>query len=427
MTALDDLLRTGLDEAVAVVRPTEASRLAGALVARRERRRRRTARRAVTLAAAVVVVLSSVAVLARQDRPDASDRISNVPAPASFSGLGVGWHRLDTGPVPAMYAPSVVWTGSEVVVAGMVPGHARPLAYAYSPSSGDWRKLAAPPFDEAITLAWAGDRVVAVGGSFPSARSASWDPATNRWTDRGRPPVPQAMIETGFGGWRPIDSGAVLVWTGERLLDLTHGSVYDPGAGSWTTLALPDHLLGRYGIGGFGHPVWDGHEVVLGTWSTEAGLAWNATGSSVREVPGLPSELASPGVAQDEVATAWRGRVFVVSGTDAGTAASFDSRTNTWRAEPSVPGMAGGEGCPYLLATVGDRVVSMPCDGGEPTALAAGATTWRPTGPQPFATPCCGPTWVVADDVLVVWSTSTDTANGEAAPFVRASVWVPPA
>jgi hypothetical protein len=280
------------------------------------------------------------------------------------------------------------------------------------------------PVQTDVTIAWAGGHLVAIGRSFPAATAAIWDDEENTWEQLDDPPVSEAIAPT-LGGPRSINSDLALVWTGRRLLDLTHGAALDVETRRWTIMPVPDLMADHAHLAGFATPVWDGREVVLTGWTTEPGLAWTPTGDAYREIPGLPADIADPGLVQDSTVTAVGGRVLLVSGTDHGAVASFDGRTDTWRREPSMTGMSSDEGCPYLAATVAGRAVVMPCSSN--TLAVLGDAGWEPAGPQPFPIPCCDVGWIDAGGALVVVR-FVGGSNGITSqePEVRAAVWVPP-
>lgn len=426
MNRLDDLIRSGLTQAAATISEPSADRLAGQLTARRNRSRRRTqvARAVLATAAAFVALAATFGVLTRLD--DGSDRVDTVLPPADgrgFAAYAPGWHEFDMGVASMAMFPSLAWTGRELVVADVISGTTRSRVMAYSPTTRTWRDLGVVPVDGGVTVAWAGDHLVVIGDSFPAAPAAIWDDEDERWEVMDPPPISKPMAST-LGGLRPVNSDIALVWTGQRLLDLTHGAALDPRSRRWTTMAMPEAVADQRHLFGF-TPVWDGREVVLASWATEPGLAWNSTGSAYREIPGLPADIADPGLVLSSVATRHDGRVLLVSGTDHGSVASFDGRTSTWQREPSMTGMRSEEGCPSLAATVAGRAVVMPCTNDTPVVL--GDAGWEPIGPHPFPTPCCGGVWIDAGSALVaVWSTGGSNGKTWEEPKIRAAVWVPP-
>jgi hypothetical protein len=139
-----------------------------------------------------------------------------------------------------------------------------------------WSALAGSPlgYRNAPLLAWAGARLVEVGGwakgsgTGRSAAAASFDPATGRW---------QRIAGAPAGG-SFADGGTSAAWTG-RYLAVASGTaapcpgdpapaphcwtgltLYDPTANRWTVLAVPRQFDGL----GMAAVVWTGHDLIVG-------------------------------------------------------------------------------------------------------------------------------------------------------------------
>jgi hypothetical protein len=446
MTRLDDVVRTGLTQAAETVSVRSTDQLAHQLAERRSRAQRRTrVARTVIGAAAVFVALAAIAVVLNRSDED-PDRVDTVVLPVDdrgFASYPPGWHEFDVGPASKARSSSLAWTGRELAVATVPDGATRPRVFAYSPTDRSWRSLGEVPIQGDVTIAWAGERLVAIGRSFPTATAAVWDSGDARWRELGHPPIPEAMVSprtegcgptapcASWGGPRTVTSNLQLVWTGQRLLDLTHGAALDPESGRWMTLAVPEDLTPYLHLTGATTPVWDGTEVLLTGWTSAPGLAWTPTGSAYREIPGIPAEVFvnevydGSEVVHDSVATSHHGRLLLVSGAGDGTAATFDGRTDTWRREATPAGLRPAGMCPSLAATVAARAVVMPCEGDAPAVLGDGG--WAPTGPPPFSVECCGVEWIDAGGALVVFMSVGDIDGRLAqAPDARVAVWVPP-
>jgi hypothetical protein len=433
MTDLEQRLRQDLATTASEVGELPTPQLAARLVTIRRRRRRHRNRVAATTVA-IVAVLGVVAAIAGaaigRDADDAELLAGPSLAPSQpFSTLGSGWHELDTGPVPAMSYAALTWTGEDLVVAG--DGQ----AFAYRPGPDSWRTLTPPPAElSGVTaLAWTGDVVVAVGntgaGADADVTASTWDPGTDTWTDVRQVPFGNGFSATGVQGPRNLTGGTALVSTGVRVIDLTHGAVFDPTTDAWSTLALPDDLLPYSGLLAT-NPVWDGHEVVLAGLAGGPALAWDAEGSAYRVIhPQAPPELPLEGGGQTVATADGNGRIVLVSnaGTGgsgtAGEAVALDPVSGAMTALAAPPGIVRQEGCPGPIAAVGDRIVLASCDGSAPSVLAGSA--WRSTGAPGFVARCCLGQWLSTGDALVVWDTDTDTLNGNPTPYRRAEIWVP--
>ena len=239
MIDLDQQIRDGLVDASVDVGASHPADLASRLVAIRTRRRRTTRRRALAVAAAIVLVVGVTAAIAESRHGDQAQVITGPGEPKRFADLGPGWHVLDTGPVPGMSRAVLAWTGHELLVAG-------PEAmYAYDPNTVAWQRLAPPPF-EPDGMVWTGEALVATG---PLQRrsharaSAWWDPTRDQWHDLGTVPVAPGLAAAGSRGPTANDYGDSLVWTGQRVIDSTHGAVLDPASWRWSDLAMPADLI----------------------------------------------------------------------------------------------------------------------------------------------------------------------------------------
>lgn len=353
------------------------------------------------------------------------------PAEQALAELGAGWHELDPGPVPASAETSTAWTGSELIVTANLE------SFAYSPSSQTWRSLGPVPFeewDDAYLLTTDRGTLAVSWGFDDRAEAAVLDPDSSTWREIDGPMIAPALRGLGMNVPKATRwGGAALLWTGEAVIDLTHGAVLDTTTWSWTELALPEDAS-HLGALLTTTPVWTGTDVVLAPAGRAPGLAWDATGDTVRETPGIPEDLLPvPDYIAPAVALAPEpGVVVLIAGVDLPDAADtnswrLDVASGGWQALPLVPGMVSSEGCPAHSALVtgipvltkcewigSDQVVSLQFDG-----------TWASTG-EPSTLAAYGSPWLSTPGALVVWSSDTDTLNNPDAPYVEAWIWIPP-
>lgn len=403
--------------------PVPAAAGAWAGVERRVTHRRRRRRSLVLGAAAAVVAVLAAGVWVSNGGDTAEVVTSPTPPPVQdvgFAALGPGWHRLDTGPVPVGARP--VWTDAGLLALGGTPLS----AHLYDPATEVWRAVAVPPFDGAVAAA--GDRVVVVAED-GSRRSAIWDPgggSGGEWTDLGVVPVAPQLAATGSQGARSDTGGTALVWTGQRVLDLSQGAVLDPdtaaAGGGWEPLALPDDVVAYTGLVS-SNPVFDGTEVVL-VGSLGPGLAWDATGTTYRVLPAAPDDtgIRSAGPASRDPATvAVRdGDRVVLIASNASTAA-VDARTGTWTRLAGAPDVRAARDCVTATATVNRRAAVQPCDDGPPAILMGGRWEPDPAGPSPVP----NARWTTTGRSVIAWHTDTDTLNNPDAPYLDAWIWNP--
>jgi hypothetical protein len=214
-------------------------------------------RRAVAAAACVLAALPLAAVAgctaAAASKPAAAATTAGAAPQLSAS--------MTAAQVALSFGPS----------AAAVPGPA-PTAIA----KFRWSALAGSPlgYRNAPLLAWAGGRLVEVGGwakgsgTGRSAAGASFDPATGRWQRIAGAPA--------GGSFAGGDTSAA--WTG-RYLAVASGNaepcpgdpapaphcwtgltLYDPAANRWTVLAVPRQFDGL----GMAALVWTGHDLIVG-------------------------------------------------------------------------------------------------------------------------------------------------------------------
>lgn len=446
MTDLDTILRDGLSAATADLGDVEPDELARRLATRRRPR----PRRAPMLAAAAIVVAVGLvaATLWWRDRGDRIEVVDDRPASEpGFAGFGPGWHRLDTGPVPPMSSVSVAWAADRLVVSGTVlepDGSGSARVYGFDPVVRTWNRLPDPPMDSA-TIVDADGVLVAVGvpdyrtfGRGVDMRWATLVPGAGAWDLRGDVPVAPELVVTGGTGPTTVNGSPYLLWTGERVVDLTHLAALDPVTGEAASIPLSVgdpvgymHLLSAA-------PAWTGEEVLLSAWARGPGLAWSADGSRVREVPGLPQSLAGGPVVRGSTAVRIGNRVLLVahSADDAFDAptAWYDPATDAWSHGPTLP-VALRYRCGVEIAAAGKTVLVQPCDYASGTPDAGGMIFGPPQAlrgdewvevERPPTTPgCCLGLWFSTPTAVVMWSTDTDTANDPDAPYVEAAVWVP--
>lgn len=490
---IDATIRDGLQRATFGLGDTTAGHLAAALAQRRaqsqQRHRRRARYGAFAAVAALVAAVVGAGVWITHD--DATvDVVANepttTPLPANpFGGYEPGWHEIDPGPVEAMNGALLAWTGSEIVVAGDVgwvddpqgPGGAggtadpsadtgpQTRAYAYDPASREWRQLPDPPVANPTVVA-TDHTLVAVGLSMESAGGFGDDwvwatleaspdgsgerqaggaadgagdgggdgdgQATAHWTPRGSIEMAPELSAAGASGPTQPNGRPTLLWTGERVIDVTHGTVLDPASGKSTPLAMPSSVV-NYTHLVSSNAVWTGEEVVLVAWNGGDGLAWDATGESFRTVAGLPEAKGSnPHLAIESTAVGGDGRAALMEWTTGasppGRTAVLDVATGTWSRPPDRPTSPDRFYCPMSAAFVGGELVVEDCTGtdtdpGPPVRLEG--DSWVSLGGPPWTEGCCMGTWLGTDDALVTWATDNDTTNNPEAPYVRGAIWIP--
>jgi N-acetylneuraminic acid mutarotase len=259
------------------------------------------------------------------------------PTPQTRIGT---WERLPAAPISARaYAPISVWTGNEMLIYGSYTTLDDPettLGAAFNPASNTWRKLPAIPargggFEGHNVAVWTGTEMVVRG-----IVNAALNPATNTWRPLAdapaeAPPVPSVMVWTG---------SQVLIWGGGCCGGYdSSGAAYTPAKNSWEILPQSP-LAGRYTAG-----AWTGKELILAGGHDAEGkvfadsAAYSPATRSWRRLPPLPE----PRTAATAV---WDGaEVLVVGGGGESErdpedlysdGVAYNPATNRWRRLPAM-------------------------------------------------------------------------------------------
>ena len=196
-----------------------------------------------------------------------------IVATRPFASDALSWIAVDpaSGAVVAMPAPPVeiagtpMWTGTDVLILGKPYGVGHPArieGVAFSPSDGEWRRLASTSdFVQAIDTAWTGTTALVVDSTH---EAYSYDPETDSWSEM--PAIPGTS-----GEWIPqiISDGdrTVVLSSGVHVLDEDRGWIPLPYS-AVTSIAndlptiSPDGSLWRFGRDEWeGEPLTNGFEV----------------------------------------------------------------------------------------------------------------------------------------------------------------------
>lgn len=292
----------------------------------------------------------------RGDRQPAASGVTTAPpitqpatattapaTPTSRERVGT-WQRLPAAPLPTSYAYTSVWTGTEMLLLGLVGAGPEPgsrMAYvgaAYNPSTGTWRRL--PPIralqegnsEGASRAVWTGSEALLAG-----LINGAYDPTANRW---------RRISPEGLGG-------GVTVWTGRQVLmwgggccgdDVASGAAYTPETDTWQRLPASP-LAGRQRPQG----AWTGTELVIVGGANADGkalrdaAAYNPATRSWRRLPAMPEP-------RGHATATWTGREVVVAGGSGPSSnvrpyvrlytdgVAYNPATNRWRRLPAMEG-----------------------------------------------------------------------------------------
>lgn len=445
MNDLDERLRRGLRSSTEHVGRTDPDELTTALRSRarddgqEDTRRRRSPRRWL-VAAAALALLAGTAGVGLQRLADEGDDVvadqSPPERPEGFARWAPGWHELDTGPVPLAEPPSLAWfdghlyAASPVSTTGLGSAGGPSAVWSYAPATREWSPLPPLPFPHGDLVA-TDDGLVAVGGDEPGLGSsrtprswATWSPGDEQWRSRGAVPAAAAFAEVGVTGPTPPSGHRSLVFTGSTVIDVSRGAVLDLRTGEATELEMPTnvvdyiHLLQAT-------PVWTGSQLVVVSWSSKPGLAWDASGALLGEVPG-PTMADSESPAEAAAVRTGEGVVLLARAGDGGQAraARYDPAVEEWSALAEVPASVHGW-CPYTSATVGSVVVTQGCTVDRPETVSQLVDGRWSALPDPPRASLGTVRWLGTEDALVVWNADADTYSGAEPPAGWAAVWIP--
>jgi hypothetical protein len=393
----------GADAVVATAWARHADPLSEPVTALPTRRHR--ARRLAAVAAAVLLIAGYAVVRLRPD-PDSVVVIPGATTTTTVPSAPI-WHEVGsldiTDRVPNLDA-APVWTGSELVLAGLnvnpaLPAFPRPLAEspALDPATGRIRLIAPPPVMhplDTISPVWTGrellfvtltnrPEIINVGGS---VRGVAYDPARDSWRTIATPPAVEQLI-----------------WAGDRAIGWTASSfvAYDPGADRWSDLGPSSFReLGVFGLP-YVQALWTGSQVVAVGQATRIFDPASGAVTVADPPPFLPEQAV------------WTGSRVVIYSTQAGgVAAMFDPVTRTWRRGRVRPGREVSDSR-ERVAWADDRLVvwggdfgSARATGREPVGAVGTASydpasdTWTQLPPLPaIENPVSGA--AVGDDLVV--------------------------
>lgn len=257
--------------------------------------------------------------------PDADTWSVSAPAPEERGNVG-----------------AVVWTGEEVVLVGGDNNAPDDTAWAYRPSTDEWRQLPDPGIDpvEGMEGVWTGTEAIFAGGYI------------------GAEPFPAVAYRPNSESWRqlPAPLGRQLddhemVWTGRQVILYSGHSgpshletllIYDPASDAWSEsspmpMAPAKRLAGAWT--GDRLIIWGGYATYNGMEDDEDHVFDN--GASFDPVTDTWELLPEAPISDrcDHSGT-WTGTEFIVFGgrplcasgvVPLGDAAAYNPATNTWR------------------------------------------------------------------------------------------------
>jgi hypothetical protein len=357
-------------------------------------------RRPLLVAAAALVVLAGVAsavwVLQRNGEDARPPVVSTAPQPPTATATG--WQTLTPPPIAPREGAALVWTDDELVVWGGPREQSQDDGYAdgaaYDAATGTWRPMSPSPLRGGSAVGvWTGEEVLlwSVRDQLDDRwAGAAWSPSTDTWRLLARPP----QIE--------VDGRIQPVWTGQLMIDVASGAVYDPATDRWGD--LPERPVD----GPVQASVWTGTEVLtlIANRSDGSYPAGEAVALAFDPTPGTWQALPPTGVGATAADLAWDGEQAVAVDYEM-QAATFRPGEDRWRALPPLP-LRFYE-CAPSLARLADTVLATHCSG---DAVLTEDRTWAIGSPPALA----AARLVTTGDVVFGWWSSDESYNFPDAP-----------
>ena len=392
----------------------------------------------IAVAASILMAAAGIGIWLTNDGGNSElDVVSEEPPPppvGPFDGYATGWHEIDTSPLPSLEAVTMAFVDTELVVAGARTdgsGSGTDL-FAYDVVERTWRELPDPHLTGA-QIVGTGGAVVAVaaaqGASPGAAVAGQWsvlegfDEGTPAWSEPSEVPIAPGLASAGALGPRTPTGFLNLLWTGNRVVDMTHGAVLDPSTGSSEPLEMPDDLV-KYTHLLSSNAVWTGREVVLAAYSDGGALRWDADGGLLGPIEGsLPPGGSTGTYVREATAIADNGRVLLFDREGTGSAIALDPGSGAWTQLPDLPTDPAATYCPTLASSVGTPVVEACSGDGSMGSLVAFVDgNWAGTDPPPQTSgPCCAGQWLGIEGALFTWVPDTEDPPGSAG----LSLWIP--
>ena len=244
------------------------------------------------------------------------------------------WQKRSDGAAPSIRNnPSVVWTGSEMIVWGGYNGATLGDGARYNPVTNTWtavNPVGAPTARNEHTAVWTGKEMIVWGGSAGGASNngGRYDPVANSWT---------AVSLAGAPAARSRHSA---VWTGSEMIvwggdasnsNFNDGGRYNPTTNTWAALTTVSAPTARHNQ----TAVWTGSEMIVWGGYNAVGL-----GDGARYNPTTNSWAAMSGTSAPSGREAhralWTGSEMLIWGgqgnVSLGDGARYSPASNSWTA-----------------------------------------------------------------------------------------------
>ena len=311
---------------------------------------------------------------------------------------------------------TTVWTGTEMIVWGGLPGPVNTGA-RYDPSTDSWTPTSAasgvpsPRYDH--TAVWTGSRMIVWGGNDTNGQKVNsgglYDPVSDTWTPTSTGPGVPAPRERHTAVWT---GNEMIVWGGVFFNNLP-GGIYNPATDTWRPVATTNIPCSRTDH----TAVWTGTQMIV--WGGTGCDGWENTGGryDLKTDTWTPTSLVSAPDPRTDHTAVWTGHEMIVYGGDASQAVlrsggRYDPVTDTWR-PTSVTATAPSFRAQHtaiwtgteMLVWGGGRIYPQPVLPGVGERYDPVSDTWLPMSTGPDMPPSTS-TSVWTGSELIVWGSS---------------------
>ena len=238
--------------------------------------------------------------------------------------------------------PTIIWTGSEVIIWGGSNGGSPPTPTntggRYNPSTDTWTTMStlnAPSARGGHTAVWTGSEMIVWGGGWLNS-GGRYNPSTDSWIATSMANAPAARSNHS-GVWTGTE---MIVWGGrDNAGEFNTGGRYNPNTDSWAPTSNSNAPAAR----DYHSTVWTGQEMIV--WG--GSLAFDDLASGGRYNPTTDSwtatSMTNAPTARHLHSAVWTGNKMIVWGGDSSfkTGGLYDPETNTWTATDSAGAPAG--------------------------------------------------------------------------------------
>ncbi len=257
---------------------------------------------------------------------------------ASYNTTSGTWTTLPTvtatpSTFAGRYGHTAVWSGTEMIIFGGYNGSYLNTGAAYNASTKIWRQISttgAPSGRYNHSAVYAGGKMIVFGGTGSCgsycADAYAYDPAANTWTTLASPSLDGRYYATGTNGGATGNTAIFFGGYGAYVSPTYtkgDGAIYDPTAGTWTTIPAPADTLITYPKRYY-HAAWWGSGQFWYWGGNPYSISYSDTGASYNPSTGTWKAMGSSGAptARYYHTAVWDGSEAIIWG-GSGSASSY--------------------------------------------------------------------------------------------------------